>query len=484
MEQTFGARFADVDAFTSCHALAEVSANAAAKGNKVAFATATPSQAVVAHELTHVLQQRQAGITAEAAHRDLAEPGDAAEREADSIAAHVATYGAGIARASVTAIPTARVHLDRGTDNNQLGVDKPSPFVSGDRIAITGNTSLGPGTYHVLVNGDNGTELWGELYDRDTGAGTGRVVSAQRADLTRIVDRFGKVVPTQPTRPNAMTYAGSKVTGNAVGGVGDVLGTLANLSDRNPTAQWALGRTALITGMGEGVYQCLRDALAAIPELIQMVYSATMSHARGTLLADASALIAALTRLTPADIANLVIPGLGDLSSQLQSPTLKPWQKYRAFGKVLGYLLAEIAFAVITAGAALGAKIPAILARFGKLSRIAAVRSGASTLSRSSGLKRLGRQFAAVLADRRPAATAAQKAQALRVAQTNARKGTRLGLASIALRWSQALGAAFQARVCRPPQAGESYTAGAPPSIRCPPRNLHVLKPHLLARAR
>ena len=56
MEQTFGASFADVEAFTSCHALAEVNANAAAKGNKVAFATATPSQAVVAHELTHVQQ--------------------------------------------------------------------------------------------------------------------------------------------------------------------------------------------------------------------------------------------------------------------------------------------------------------------------------------------------------------------------------------------------------------------------------------------
>ena len=399
MEQTFGASFADVEAFTSCHALAEVNANAAAKGNKVAFATATPNQAVVAHELTHVLQQRQTGIAAEAAHRDLAQPGDAAEREADSIAARVAAYGAGIARVSVTATPTARVHLDRGTGNNQLGVDKPATFVSGDRITITGNTSLGPGTYHVLVNGDNGTELWGELYDRDTGAGTGRVVSAQCADLTRIVDRFGNVVPTRLKAPNAIAYAGSKVTGNTVGGVGDVLGTIANLSGRNPTAQWALGRTALIAGMGEGVYQCLHDALTAIPELIQMVYSATMSHARGTLLADATGLIAALTRLTPADIANLVIPGLGDLSSQLQSPTLKPWEKYHAFGKVLGYLLAEIAFAVVTAGAALGAKIPAILARFGKLSRIAAVRRAANTLSRSDGLRRLERRFAEELSE-------------------------------------------------------------------------------------
>ena len=413
MEQTFGASFADVEAFTSCHALAEVNANAAAKGNKVAFATATPNQAVVAHELTHVLQQRQTAIAAEAAHRDLAEPGDAAEREADSIAARVAAYGAGIARVSVTATPTARVHLDRGTGNNQLGVDKPTTFVSGDRITTTGKTSLGPGTYHVLVNGDNGTELWGELYDRDTGAGTGRVVSAQRADLTRIVDRFGNVVPIRPKAPNAMAYAGSKVTGNAVGGVGDVLGTIANLSGRNPTAQWALGRTALIAGMGEGVYQCLHDALTAIPELIQMVYSATMSHARGTLLADATGLIAALTRLTPADIANLVIPGLGDLSSQLQSPTLKPWEKYHAFGKVLGYLLAEVAFAIVTAGAALRAKIPAILARFGKLSRIAAVRRATSTLSRSNGLRRLERRFAEELSEPSAVASTGEDTQAV-----------------------------------------------------------------------
>ena len=240
--------------------------------------------------------------------------------------------------------------------------------------------------------------IWGELYDRDTGAGTGRVVSAQRADLTRIVDRFGKVVPTQPTRLNAMVYAGSKVTGNAVGGVGDALGTVANLSGRNPTAQWALGRTALIAGMGEGAYQCLHDALAAIPELIQMVYSATMSHARGTLLADATGLIAALTRLTPADIANLVIPGLGDLPSKLVSAELTPIEKYHTFGKVLGYVLAEVAIAIVTTGASLGVRVPTILARFGKVGRVATLRRAANDLAQAASLKRIRDRYQEAIA--------------------------------------------------------------------------------------
>ena len=462
MEQTFAMSFADVQAFTSCHTLRDANAHAAARGDKVAFTAATPSQAVVAHELTHVVQQQQAGVTYEAAQRDVAEASDPAEREAASIAAHVAAYGAASSRASVTATPTARVHLERGTAASQIGIQTTPIFVPGDRITISGTTSLGRGTFQVLVTSDNGSELWGELYAGNTGEGTGRTISAQRSDLTRIVDRFGQLIFSKPAKA-AAAYAGTKVTGSAVGGVGEILETVAKFSSHKPTAQWAVGKVALVAGIGEGIYQCLHDALAAIPELIKMTHAATMSHARGTLLQDAVSLIAALTRLSPSDIANLVIPGLGDLSGQLLSRTLNPWQKYRAFGKVLGYLLAEVAIAVISAGATLGAKLPAILARFGKLATLNSVRRATTGLARSPNLKRLGAQFAHSIADQFPAsATAGKSTKPPKTATTASTKTGRIGVVAPSTHQSQRTLAIDSRRISDTPKIDQATgTAGA-----------------------
>src|SRR5687768_1515316 len=62
MEQLFGRDLGDVVAHTGeGDALAPLGARAAAQGNEVAFADAAPDQATVAHEVTHVVQQDQAG---------------------------------------------------------------------------------------------------------------------------------------------------------------------------------------------------------------------------------------------------------------------------------------------------------------------------------------------------------------------------------------------------------------------------------------
>src|SRR5262245_55098586 len=58
MEASFGESFGDVQASTG---LREPGVQASAQGNQVAFASTEPSKFLVAHELTHIVQQRRGG---------------------------------------------------------------------------------------------------------------------------------------------------------------------------------------------------------------------------------------------------------------------------------------------------------------------------------------------------------------------------------------------------------------------------------------
>ncbi|MBX3157755.1 MAG: DUF4157 domain-containing protein [Deltaproteobacteria bacterium] len=87
MEAAFGTSFAGVKAHTDAGAQAacdSIGAQAYATGNSIAFKEANPSEALVAHELTHVLQQR-GGMQAKGV-------GESAslEAEADSVGSRVA----------------------------------------------------------------------------------------------------------------------------------------------------------------------------------------------------------------------------------------------------------------------------------------------------------------------------------------------------------------------------------------------------------
>jgi hypothetical protein len=148
MERTFGQPFGAVRAHVGQgEDLAELGARAAARGDDVAFAAADPDRAVVAHELTHVVQQRQAGAVAVAASRTVGAADTTAEREAEAVAAHVARHGVGAPAVAVTAAPTADVHLDRGdgptaTDNAEAG---PQMVAVAFRGAVIVRVWTGPG---------------------------------------------------------------------------------------------------------------------------------------------------------------------------------------------------------------------------------------------------------------------------------------------------------------------------------------------------
>lgn len=98
MEAAFGQDLGFVQAHTGAAAqLAPLGAQAAARGDQVAFAEAAPSPWLVAHELTHVMQTRGAGGAESsagsgpiAAKSTIASDDSAAEREADRVADRVA----------------------------------------------------------------------------------------------------------------------------------------------------------------------------------------------------------------------------------------------------------------------------------------------------------------------------------------------------------------------------------------------------------
>ena len=127
MERLFEQDFSAVKSFTgAANVLAPLGAEAAAYGDTIAFAARDPRPAQVAHELTHVVQQRQHGAHALAADRGVSQPGDPAELEAERIAA--LTDAADLQPVRVRAAPSASIHLQRAGDAG------PAPASGGQRL--------------------------------------------------------------------------------------------------------------------------------------------------------------------------------------------------------------------------------------------------------------------------------------------------------------------------------------------------------------
>lgn len=110
MEQAFGTSFDDVKAHTggaSAKANDQLGAKAFTSGSDVAFKDASPSPELVAHELTHVVQQR--GGAAGLQHKlTLGGTGDSFEQEADQVASTVASGGK-VDAASISKAPSGLV---------------------------------------------------------------------------------------------------------------------------------------------------------------------------------------------------------------------------------------------------------------------------------------------------------------------------------------------------------------------------------------
>jgi hypothetical protein len=153
----------------------------------VAFADAAPARDVVAHELTHVVQQRQTG-SATTALLTTSQPDDAAEVEARTIADHV--RGGSSERVTVRAAPSADMHFERDGD-----VAPAAPRPAGADLAAGVNYEHVPGTMKVrvrsawLAGGDpaaRNLELLQHLHDRGALAWATPAQLAAAARATRL----------------------------------------------------------------------------------------------------------------------------------------------------------------------------------------------------------------------------------------------------------------------------------------------------------
>jgi|GEM_PF-4325789 len=133
LERAFGEDFRAVEFYPGRRELGEVGARGAAKGNKIATQSATPSVSLLAHEATHVAQQRRHGTLSAAASRELSDHTDASEREADLNAAISARGLDDDVRLSADAAPSARLHLDRGDLEDPFTSTKPRSPKHSDR---------------------------------------------------------------------------------------------------------------------------------------------------------------------------------------------------------------------------------------------------------------------------------------------------------------------------------------------------------------
>jgi len=148
MEAAFGQDFGGVRAHLgdgpARAGLDTLGARAAAHGDVVVFDSSSPSAELVAHELTHVVQQRQSGGATTQHQAVVSEAGDAAEREADSVASRVIAGE----RVTVSATPSAGIHRDiKGSDKVPLGefaIDMTKIDNPGGKSSESGTVSFTP----------------------------------------------------------------------------------------------------------------------------------------------------------------------------------------------------------------------------------------------------------------------------------------------------------------------------------------------------
>ncbi|MEO8553110.1 MAG: DUF4157 domain-containing protein, partial [Kofleriaceae bacterium] len=117
MERSFGRSLSHVASFTGVgDRLEPLGAAAIAMDSAVAFSDAAPRPSLVAHELAHVLQ-RPGGSGSLVGARN-----SGAEREADTIAAHIDAHGAGARLPPICEARSATVHMYPGPGGGQFGL--------------------------------------------------------------------------------------------------------------------------------------------------------------------------------------------------------------------------------------------------------------------------------------------------------------------------------------------------------------------------
>jgi len=180
MEQAFGHSFAGVRAHVGTpvarHGLARLGARAAAFGNSVAFAEASPDEHVVAHELAHVVQQRNGAQAVQAKAKAVSDTHAPAERAADR-AADAIVRGERVPDVGVADLSTVHrtpVNTNGGVFDNAAGYTANSGTGTvGERIGCDIMIDFTPGDLvEAPVDGIALTQTVKGMTDRVAGTST------------------------------------------------------------------------------------------------------------------------------------------------------------------------------------------------------------------------------------------------------------------------------------------------------------------------
>lgn len=157
MERRFNRSFADVRAYVGQRdLLGELGARAATKGEVIVFADESPDATLVAHELTHVVQQSGGGADS-SAQSSVASEGDAAELEAESnedVVEASSEYGPQAQMLGGSVAPTSAIHLDRGKSKRRKANKVKTPVGLPEALPPE---SLAPPAEEKRVDGEGNT---------------------------------------------------------------------------------------------------------------------------------------------------------------------------------------------------------------------------------------------------------------------------------------------------------------------------------------
>ncbi|BAY20852.1 hypothetical protein NIES2100_05960 [Calothrix sp. NIES-2100] len=156
MEDAFGENFSGVKMYLGQSVqMKQLSARAATQGEKIAFASNNPDKKLVAHELTHVVQNRRFGVqNAVQGKSEVSDPNSTDEQEADVIANQVAEGkqvkvqakpAAGIQRSYESLSPMGKTRVDSQAERTYTQKTEELEFKMGPMI------SKEP-TAHEIVN--------------------------------------------------------------------------------------------------------------------------------------------------------------------------------------------------------------------------------------------------------------------------------------------------------------------------------------------
>ena len=163
--------------------------------------------------------------------------------------------------------------------------------------------------------------------------------------------------------------------------------------------EYVVAGAAFLGGLLVGIGNNLIDLLSGLIDLLGAALDTIKSLIQGTILNDLRGLFDAVKNLTFDDF--LGMPLLGDISFKdikLKWSSGGLWGRWYFRGKVIGYLVAEVVLAILTAG---GGTLAKVLGKGGKLAKLAKKLPALRRLEKAAEAKNLGR-FSKTVGDKIP----------------------------------------------------------------------------------